>query len=43
MWTYPTSTAIAVHILLEALDALVEVVVVVRADVDENAAAEDLA
>ena len=27
--------------MLEALDALVEVVVVVRADVDENAAAED--
>lgn len=37
---YPTSTTIAVHILLEALDAFVEVVVVVGADVDEDAAAE---
>ena len=41
--TYPTRTAAAVHVLLELLDAFVEVVVVVRADVDENAAAEDFA
>jgi hypothetical protein len=40
-WTYPSSTTVAVDVLLEALDAFVQVVVVVRADVDENAAAED--
>jgi hypothetical protein len=38
--TYPSGSAVAVYILLELLDAFVEVVVVVRADVDENAAAE---
>ena len=43
VWTYPSGAAKAVYILLEALDAFVEVVVIVRADVDENAAAEDLA
>ena len=43
MCTYSSNTAKAVHVLLEALDAFVQVVVVVRADVDENAAAEDLA
>jgi hypothetical protein len=40
VWNYPSSTAVAVDILLEALDAFIEVVVVVRADVDEDAAAE---
>ena len=42
-YTYPTRTAAAVHVLLKSLDAFVKVVVVVRANVDENAAAEDLA
>jgi len=41
--TYPSIAAVAVYILLEALDAFVQVVVVVRADVDEDAAAEHLA
>jgi hypothetical protein len=39
--TYPTRTTAAVHVLLESLDALVEVVVVMRAHVDEDAMAED--
>ena len=41
MFTYPTRTTAAVHILLESLDAFVEVVVVVRAHVDEDAMAEN--
>lgn len=41
--TYPSWTAVAVHVLFEALDAFVEVVVVVGADVDEDTVAEDLA
>ena len=40
--TYPTGTAVAVHVLFEALDAFVEVVVVVGADVDEDTMTEDL-
>ena len=40
MCNYPSNTAKDVHVLMEALDAFVQVVVVVRADVDENAAAE---
>jgi hypothetical protein len=39
--TYPTRTTAAVHVLLESLDALVEVVVIMRAHVDEDAMAED--
>jgi hypothetical protein len=39
--TYPTRTAVAVHVLLESLHALVEVVVVVRAHIDKDAMAEN--
>jgi hypothetical protein len=39
--TYPTWSTAAVHVLLESLDAFVEVVVVVRAYVDEYAMAEN--
>lgn len=41
--TYPARTAVAVHILLEPLNAFVEVVVVVRAYIDEDAVAENVA
>jgi hypothetical protein len=40
--TYPSGTAVAVNVLLEALDAFVQVVVVVGPDINENSAAEDL-
>jgi hypothetical protein len=41
--TYPSWTTVAVHVLFEFHDTFVEVVVVVRAHVDEDAVTEDIA
>jgi hypothetical protein len=40
--TYPSGTTVAVHVLFKSLNTFVEVVVVMRTHVDEDAVAEDL-
>jgi hypothetical protein len=41
-YTYPSRTSVAVHVLFELHNTFVEVVVVVRAHIDEDAMAEDV-
>jgi hypothetical protein len=41
-YTYPSWATVAVHVLFKLHDTFVEVIVVVRAHVDEDAMAEDV-